>query len=60
MYLTYVIYDAQHPPDQIPPDPSKKTLVILGKFILPFQGFIEIEADEADNFQGLDGDLFLC
>jgi NADH:ubiquinone reductase (non-electrogenic) len=40
VYLTYVIYDAQHPPDQIPPDPSKKTLVILGKSILPFQGFL--------------------
>lgn len=28
--LGFLIYDSRHPPDQIPPDPSKKTLVILG------------------------------
>lgn len=24
------VYDANHPPDQLPPDPTKKTIVILG------------------------------
>ncbi|KAK7208361.1 pyridine nucleotide-disulfide oxidoreductase-domain-containing protein [Myxozyma melibiosi] len=28
--LAYNIYDGRHPVDQLPPDPSKKTLVILG------------------------------
>lgn len=30
-YLGYSIYDSRHPHDQFEPDPSKKTLVILGK-----------------------------
>lgn len=30
-YLAYTIYDAKNPADQFEPDPSKKTLVILGK-----------------------------
>jgi NADH:ubiquinone reductase (non-electrogenic) len=30
-YLTYIIYEANNPADQFEPDPSKKTLVILGK-----------------------------
>lgn len=30
-YITYVIYDGKHPNEQFEPDPSKKTLVILGK-----------------------------
>lgn len=29
-YLAYVIYDLRTPPEQVEPDPSKKTLVILG------------------------------
>jgi len=29
-YLAYTIYDAGSPQDQMDPDPSKKTLVILG------------------------------
>ncbi|EPS39188.1 hypothetical protein H072_7025 [Dactylellina haptotyla CBS 200.50] len=29
-YLTYHIYDSKHPPEQLPADPSKKTLVVLG------------------------------
>ncbi|KAK6508205.1 NADH:ubiquinone oxidoreductase [Arthrobotrys conoides] len=29
-YLTYHIYDSKHPPEQLPLDPAKKTLVILG------------------------------
>jgi NADH:ubiquinone reductase (non-electrogenic) len=36
-YLTYTIYDAKHPPDQIDPDPSKKTLVILGRSMTRFR-----------------------
>lgn len=32
-YAGYGIYVDKHPPDQPPPDPSKKTLVVLGKFI---------------------------
>jgi NADH:ubiquinone reductase (non-electrogenic) len=35
-YLAYTIYDANNPPDQIDPDPSKKTLVILGRFMTAF------------------------
>lgn len=30
--LAYSIYELRHPIDQIEPDPSKKTLVILGAF----------------------------
>jgi NADH:ubiquinone reductase (non-electrogenic) len=30
--LAYNIYDQRHPIEQFVPDPSKKTLVILGKF----------------------------
>lgn len=30
-YLGYSIYDSRHPNDQLEPDPSKKTLVILGE-----------------------------
>ncbi|ETI21694.1 hypothetical protein G647_08041 [Cladophialophora carrionii CBS 160.54] len=29
-YIGYQVYDLHHPPDQSDPDPSKKTLVILG------------------------------
>src|ERR1700722_2688359 len=36
-YLTYTIYDAKHPADQVDPDPSKKTLVILGRSIARFR-----------------------
>lgn len=32
--LAYNIYDLRHPHEQLPPDPSKKTLVILGKLVL--------------------------
>ncbi|KAK9480993.1 hypothetical protein V1514DRAFT_323965 [Lipomyces japonicus] len=28
--VAYAIYEARHPVDQLPPDPSKKTLVVLG------------------------------
>jgi NADH:ubiquinone reductase (non-electrogenic) len=31
-YLTYSIYHLRHPEEQLEPDPSKKTLVILGLF----------------------------
>lgn len=34
-YVGFGIYEAKHPNDQAPPDPSKKTLVILG--ITPYQ-----------------------
>src|SRR5277367_801103 len=37
VYLTYTIYDAKHPADQIDPDPSKKTLVILGRSTARFR-----------------------
>lgn len=30
-YTCYVIYDDRHPQEQFQPDPSKKTLVVLGK-----------------------------
>lgn len=30
-YSCYVIYDDRHPMEQYQPDPSKKTLVVLGK-----------------------------
>ena len=31
-YIGYGVYQDRHPEDQIQPDPSKKTLVILGEF----------------------------
>jgi len=31
-YLAYTIYQGRHPNEQFDPDPSKKTLVILGEF----------------------------
>ena len=33
-YLGYSIYLLRHPEEQLEPDPSKKTLVILGLFLL--------------------------
>ncbi|EWC48605.1 mitochondrial external alternative NADH-ubiquinone oxidoreductase [Drechslerella stenobrocha 248] len=30
VYLGYHIYDSKHPPEQLPLDPTKKTLVVLG------------------------------
>lgn len=30
-YVAYEVYDSRHPEPQVNPDPSKKTLVILGK-----------------------------
>lgn len=30
-YVSYEVWDSRHPDNQVPPDPSKKTLVILGK-----------------------------
>lgn len=32
-YLAYTIYDLQTPSQQVDPDPSKKTLVVLGALI---------------------------
>lgn len=32
-YGIYAIYDDRHPEDQFQPDPTKKTLVILGKYM---------------------------
>jgi hypothetical protein len=37
-YLSYSIYTLRHPEEQIEPDPSKKTLVILGMSIELLQG----------------------
>jgi hypothetical protein len=34
-FMTWTIYDANHPPEQFEPDSSKKTLVILGRCKLP-------------------------
>jgi NADH:ubiquinone reductase (non-electrogenic) len=34
-YIAYDVYDDRHPADQVAPDPSKKTLVVLGKLALP-------------------------
>lgn len=31
-YVSYEVWDIRHPEPQVNPDPSKKTLVILGKF----------------------------
>jgi NADH:ubiquinone reductase (non-electrogenic) len=57
VYLAYTIYDAKNPPDQLEPDPSKKTLVILGKFIEPFRAS---QRTRTDHFQELDGDQCRC
>lgn len=35
--LVYIVYDgyvARHPEDQFTPDPNKKTLVVLGMFLM--------------------------
>src|SRR5256885_17086828 len=37
-FVAWTIYDANHPPEQFEPDPSKKTLVILGRCKLPLLG----------------------
>jgi NADH:ubiquinone reductase (non-electrogenic) len=37
--VAYSIFDLRQPPDQSPPDPSKKTLVILGRFQLQLSVF---------------------
>lgn len=34
-YVSYEVWDSRNPENQITPDPSKKTLVILGKLLLP-------------------------
>ena len=34
-YVAYDVYDDRHPEQQVAPDPNKKTLVILGKLLLP-------------------------
>lgn len=34
-YVAYDVYEDRHPITQVAPDPSKKTLVILGKFTPP-------------------------
>lgn len=34
-YLAYDVYDDRHPAAQIAPDPTKKTLVVLGKLAPP-------------------------
>jgi hypothetical protein len=33
-YVSYGIYQSKRPADQLPPDPSKKTLVVLGLLLL--------------------------
>lgn len=35
--LGYSVYTLRHPAEQSPPDPSKKTLVILGVFFCHFR-----------------------
>lgn len=41
--VAYSIFELRSPPDQSPPDPSKKTLVILGTFsIAGFRASIEL------------------
>ena len=52
-YLTYTIYDAKHPPDQIDPDPSKKTLVILGRSIARFRTLRRTRTDIYRNWMGI-------
>jgi NADH:ubiquinone reductase (non-electrogenic) len=37
--VAYSIFELRQPPNQSPPDPSKKTLVILGRFSIPILGF---------------------
>lgn len=34
VYLGYGVYELRHPDEQVAPDPTKQTLVILGKFEL--------------------------
>jgi hypothetical protein len=34
-YVAYEIYQDRNPEPQVKPDPSKKTLVVLGKLLLP-------------------------
>ena len=34
VYMGYGVYQDRHPEDQVEPDPTKKTLVILGKLAL--------------------------
>lgn len=36
-YLSWTIYDSRTPRDQVEPDPSKKTLVVLGKLNVDLQ-----------------------
>jgi NADH:ubiquinone reductase (non-electrogenic) len=52
-YLTYTIYDAKHPADQIDPDPSKKTLVILGKSMTRFRASEEYGLTICRNWMGI-------
>ena len=35
VYMGYGVYQDRHPEDQVEPDPTKKTLVILGKIAAP-------------------------
>lgn len=34
VYIGYGVYQDRHPEDQVEPDPSKKTLVILGELVV--------------------------
>jgi NADH:ubiquinone reductase (non-electrogenic) len=52
-YLTYTIYDAKHPADQIDPDPGKKTLVILGRSIARFRTLRRTRTDIYRNWMGI-------
>lgn len=50
-YLAYSIYLLRHPEEQIEPDPSKKTLVILGMSIAK-QQVIKIKTDVSQEVDG--------
>jgi len=49
-WVGYGIFEMRHPPDQLPPDPSKKTLVILGMFAMIG---IRLEANNYRYWMGL-------
>jgi NADH:ubiquinone reductase (non-electrogenic) len=59
VFVGYQIYQGRTPADQVDPDPTKKTLVVLGKLIVhEVVACHQVKAD--DKGQELDGALFRC
>lgn len=44
--VAYSVYELRHPAEQIKPDPTKKTLVILGRFLAPCVAYRDTIAAE--------------